>query len=401
MSINKKVIILGGGYSGLQVALVLAKEENLETILIDKNSYHELLPELPYRINKEDCKTTIPFAELIEKHNIKFIQDQALKINYQNQQVDLKSGGNINFDYLVLALGSHTNYFNIPGLKENSLGFITTSQVDAVNEKINDNFEKAKNKPSNYAELMSVVVGGGGLTGIEVVGELLDKLPKLAESKRLNPDDIKIYLVEALDNLLSGADKKLSAKITNYFQNHTNLELVLNTPISAAALNSVELANGRTIKAETIIWTGGIRGNTFFDNLFVDENGQDAKWPLGRGFRLEVDEFYKVKGLPKTYAAGDNALIMNPENNLPFPLNGQAAYQQGRALAEYIIADINGKSIKPKKIKLQGILVSLGPKVGTGTLWLSPFKFQLPLGKISRLFKSLVELRYSKIDIRK
>ncbi len=394
-----KVVILGGGYAGLQTALDLPNDE-AEVILIDKKPCHELLPELPYRITETHLKTEIPFSELLRNKKVNFVQAQVSSINYQDKQVKLLDGEPIPFDYLVLALGSQTNYFNIPGLKENSIGFITTSQVDRVNQVLRENFSKAQKGSPDYKEHLSVVIGGGGLTGVEVAGELLQSLPKLAKEFGHSVDDIKIYMIEALDSLMPVGDKELSTKVTEYFKEQKIVELCLASPIKEAAHAQVTLADGRVIKANTIVWTGGIRANTFLEKPYIDENGEEVKWPLGRGFRVEVDDFYQVKGRPHTYAVGDNALIIDPETKNPFPLNGQAAYKQGRIVADYILADIHHKQKKAKKVKLEGVLVSLGSNFATGTIW-NPFKLPLPVSRLTKKIKDAVELRYRLFDIRR
>jgi NADH dehydrogenase len=398
---NESIVILGGGYAGLQSALYFYKE-GITPILIDKNSAHELLPELPYRINKRKLQTEVPFSELIGKKKINFVQSEVTGVNYQTKQITLKDHAPVMFDKLVLALGSQPNFFNIPGLKEYSLTFITTLQADKFNKLIEENFNKATQCPigsTEYKEYLTIIIGGGGLTGIEVAGELLEKLPKLAKEKGINKADIKIYLIEAMDSLMPGGDKVLSKRVTNYFFEQPMVELVLNSPIKEAFDGGVKVADERVIKAKTILWTGGIRANAFFDKPFINENGEETKWPLGRGFRLEVDDLYRVKGVSNTYAAGDNALIIDPSTKTPFALNGQAAYKQGRAVVDYVIADINKVPVSPKKIKLDGVLVSLGPKIGVGTLW-SPLKYNLQVNIISKLIKDFVELRYKKFDIR-
>ena len=194
-----KVAILGGGYAGLQAAIELDKK-GFSPILIDKNSYHDLLPEIPHIISERSLKTKVPFSELFNKKNIQFVQDEIVRINYQNKSVELKNKQHINFDYLVIALGSQTNFFNIPGLQENSMTFHSTDKVIKFLDHIKACFAKAKNiekSSEEYASLLSIVVGGGGLTGVEVAGELIHELPIIAEEIGINPGDVKLHLIEA------------------------------------------------------------------------------------------------------------------------------------------------------------------------------------------------------------
>ena len=407
MQENHKIIIIGAGYAGLQAAIELEKE-NYKCILIDKNDCHELLPELPHKITKKNLNTQIPFAELLENRSIQFVKAEVKQINYQSKKVILKDQTDLDFDYLILALGSQTNYFNIPGLKENSIGFINTNQVKELLEKLENNFAQAKNlDPSSaeYKELLSVIVGGGGLTGVEVAAELIYYLSDLARKHNLNSAHIKIYIIEALNALMAAGDKDLSNKVTEFFKKEKQIELVFGQPIEEAFEDSVRLKDGKIIKAKAIVWTGGIRGNAFLENEFIDENGDLKKFPIGRGFRIEVDEFLRVKERPNTYAIGDNALFLDPETKQPFPLNGQAASKHGIGVAHYLISAITGEKLKEKKFELQGVLVSLGPEIGTGALEIGKKKIILPtgkiLGKMSRQVKTAIEARYKYLDIRR
>lgn len=399
---NKRIVILGAGYSGLQAALEL-DSKGYSCTLIDKNSFHELLPELPHILSNSEIKTTIPISTLIKDKSINFVQGEITKINYQKKHIELKNLSNIEFNYLALAVGTNTNFFNIPGLEENSLTFHSTKDVEHFMNHLRQNFAKAKGlDPSSdeYKELLTIIVGGGGLTGVEVAGELLYELPKLAKEFKINKKDIKLYLIEALERLLMVLDKEVSETITNFFTNRSDIQLLLKSSIKEVKPDEVQLADGMKIRAKTILWTGGIRANKLLEKPFIDENGQEAKFPLARGFRIEVDEFYKVKGRPETFAIGDNALIIDPETNQPFAQNGQAAYKQGKALAKYLIAEIKNEKKTLKKVKLDGLMVSLGPKLGSGMI-INPLTVHLPISPIARKMKQLIEMRYKYFDIKR
>ncbi|MBO1063134.1 MAG: FAD-dependent oxidoreductase [Aphanizomenon flos-aquae CP01] len=398
---KEKIVILGGGYAGLQTALELHRK-GYSAILIDKNSAHELLPELPHAISNRNLKTRIEFSKLIKNKSINLIQKEVIGFDLYKKEIKFVDQSIQEFDYLVIALGSNTNYFNIPGLRENSHGFITTKQVKEFNDLLESNFQKAKDFPvdsNEYKEFLSVIVGGGGLTGVEVAGELIHKMPKLAKQNGLNPDHVKIYLVEAQSGLLPGGDKKLSDKVTDFFHNQKLVESVLGVAVKEGFAGGVKLSDDRILKSKIVLWTGGIRGNILLEKGMVDEEGKENKWPLGRGFRIEVDEYFRVKGNPAVYAIGDNALYIDPKSGQPFPLNGQAAYKEGRAVAKYIVANIENREVPCEKIDLEGIMVSLGPLSGTGSVW-KPLKLDLPVNMLSRVMKQLIELRYKLLNIR-
>ncbi|MDX1917833.1 MAG: FAD-dependent oxidoreductase [Candidatus Caenarcaniphilales bacterium] len=396
---QSKIVILGGGYAGLQAALEL-DSRGYTCTLIDQNPYHELLPELPYRITEPELQTCIPFQSLLKHKHINFHKAKAQKLDFHRRRVILEDG-EIEFDYLVLALGSETNYFNIPGLAENSLGFITTSQVDRLNAKVEENLKQASKlnpESEEYKLLMTYIVGGGGLTGVEVAGELLHTLPILAKKYAVNSKDFKIYIIEALDWLMPSGEEALSKAVTSFFQKKPQVEVILKTAIKEGVPGAVKLADERILKADTILWTGGIRANSFFERPFIDAQGQEGKFVLGRGFRIEVDEFMRVKGLERVYAIGDNALLLDQESGKPMPLNGQLASKEGAIVADYLISDLKGQKPNRKTPSMDGVLVSLGPCIGGGTLY-KPLKTTLPVNIFSRALKKAVELRYRYLDI--
>lgn len=402
MKKDSKIVILGGGYAGLQAAIELDKK-GYKSTLIDKNNYHDLLPELPHKISDPNLETQEVFSKLLRNKSVKFVQAEIQQINYKKMEVELLNKDAVPFDYVIISMGSSTNYFNIPGLRENSFTFHSSKDVSHFQELLKSNFSKAKDLPvgsDEYKEHLSIVVGGGGLTGVEVVAELLHQMPKVARKMSLNPDDVRIHLIEAQEYLLNILDEPVSKAITNYFKQEKQLDLILNCPINEVFPGEVHLKDGRVLKSKAILWTGGIRGNVFLEKTFLDEAGQEASFPLGRGFRIEVDEFFKVKGLNKTYAVGDNALGIDPKTKQAYPQNGQAAYKQGKLAAHYLVAEIEKKKVDPKEVSLEGVLVSLGPKLGGGVI-MKPKTFYLPISWMSRIFKRLIELRYRLMDIRR
>jgi len=398
---TKKVLVLGGGYAGLQACLKLSG--HCEVKVIDKRSHHELLPELPHRINQKNLTTAISFSKLLENKEVDFIQGEAQQINHQKKSVFLKDGSEHSFDYLILALGGETNYFGIPGLKEHSLGFINDKQVDELVSTINNNFDKSLYTEDQTEEekLRSVIVGGGGLTGVEVVGELIYYFTKLLDKPESY--DFKIYLVEATSALLLACGDTLSKQVTKFLSNHDDrVEVILDSPITEAHPNKIILKDGREIEAGVILWTGGIRGHSFMEEKYISESGKESNWPLGRGHRLEVDERYRVKGFSDIFAVGDLALGIDPQTNQPFPQNGQIACKQGKEVAGYLLHIMNDQpedSYQPSEISSDGVLVSLGPKLGTGTIY-KPLNIDLPISIPSRLIKKAIEIRYKIFDIK-
>lgn len=403
---KKKIVIIGGGYAGLQSALYLNTEE-FDVTLIDKTSCHEILPELPHLITDKTLSTEIAYSDLLKNKDVDFIQETATQIDYSKNIILLSNQQEIKFDKLILAVGATTNYFGISGLEEYSLPFINSQDVQNTMTSIKASLQKAAElgkDHEDYKLYTSIVVGGGGLTGVEVTGELILELKDLCAEYNLDYKDIKIYFVEGMDKLLPAIpkeDEKLSLNVTEFFKNNKTVELVLNEFITEAQENTIKLKSGREIKAGTILWTGGIRGSKFFDTQYINSNGELTDWELQRGFRIEVNNNFEITQVNNTYCVGDVAWAINPSTEQPYIQTGQIAYKQGRYLAKYI----NRKLLEDKdtiipEAKSEGVLVSLGKNNGTG-IYDGLFKIHLPVNIISRLIKKVIESRYKIFDIRK
>lgn len=401
-----RTIILGGGYAGLQVALHL-NAHLTDVILIDPNTHHELAPESPHRISNPKLETNIPFTNLLKKKDTQIINQAVSEVNYQTKSVTLANGEQVEFDYLVIALGCNTNYFGIKGLEEHSLPFVNTADADKVLQTIESNIELATSlskESVEYKQALSFVVGGGGLTGVEVAAELLYVLPTLFEKHNLDYTDCQIHLVEGMEVLLPamrGTDRNLSQKVTDFFQNRQDITIHLNSFITEASQNSITLKDGTNIQANTILWTGGIRGNKFVDKPYINKSGESANWPLARGFRIKVDENYQVTDTENTFVVGDISCAIDPLTEHPYIQNGQIAYQQGKIVSKVINTMLEGGNLQSidKKISNKGVLVSLGPSIGAGIMY-SPLRVELPVNPISRFIKKLIETRYKVLDIR-
>ena len=400
---QQRTLILGAGYAGLQTALELSRHGYSST-LIDWKRFHELKPALPHLLNNKKLETKLPLEELIKQKKIELIFDQPELINYQKKQVELVSGEKLGFDYLVIALGSEANYYGIPGLKENSLLLLDTDQAEAYLKQIETNLAIAQNlgeESPERASKLTFVVGGGGLTGVEVASELGYLLPRLIKRyPKIKEKELKIYLIEGANSLLPGTEESLSQKVGEFFQKEqSNVSVLLNTLIKEVKERQIFLSEQKKIEASSLLWTGGVRGNSFLEKEFINSNGDREKFTLARGSRLEVDQFFRVAGQNETFIVGDLAIYKDPQTKKVIPPNGQIAYKQGKSVAQNIIRLSKGNEPLQQKIAMQGVLVSLGPNSGSGVIY-DPFRLELPLGFLSRKVKTLVEARYKYLDIR-
>jgi NADH dehydrogenase len=196
---------------------------------------------------------------------------------------------------------------------------------------------------------LTFIVGGAGFTGIEFVGELSDRVPELCKEFDVDPSVVKIYNIEAAPTVLPGFDPEL----VNYAMevlSRKGVTFKINTPIKECTPEGVVLADGEEIKSSTVVWTGGVRGNSIIEK---------AGFETMRG-RVKVDPFLRAPGHEDVFIVGDGALIINEETNRPYPPTAQIAIQQGENLAQNLVAVIRGGEMKPFVPALKGTVASLG-----------------------------------------
>jgi NADH dehydrogenase len=347
-----KILILGAGYGGLMTAVRLQKTLNYneaEVTLVNKHEYHYFTTWLhePAAGTKDPDKCRVGLDQILDMNVTKFIKGTVTSIDKEAQKVTLENGEELSYDYLVIGLGSEPETFGIEGLRKHAFSISSINAVREIREHIEYNF--ARYNQEKKSELVTIVVGGAGFTGIEFVGELTDRIPELCKEFDVDPAVVKIYNVEAAPTVLPGFDPEL----VNYAMEvltRKGVTFKINTPIKECTPEGVILANGEEIKSNTVVWTGGVRGNAIIEN---------AGFETMRG-RVKVDEFLHAPGHENVFIVGDGALIINEEINRPYPPTAQIAIQQGNNLAENIAAAIRGEKLKPFKPNLKGTVASLG-----------------------------------------
>lgn len=363
---QKQIVILGAGFGGLRVATFLAKKRQ-PVILIDRNAYHTYTPML-YEIavtpketaNYCDLKSivTFPIKDLIKGLSITFINEGVKQLDLINGDIHLETQ-QIHFDCLVLALGSETNYFNIPGLEENSLSFKSFMDSLHIREKIIDLPLGAK---------PNLIIGGGGPTGIELAGEI--QLSGLANTT----------IIQSPPDILPGFNTKLVSKASKRLT-ELGVKFVFDT-ITEVKDKHVFLKTREPLSFDFLIWTGGTKTNFLMNPL-----------PLKKevGGRINVVE--KMSCLPKTpdlklagdiYAIGDSVCFYDPKTNKPIPGLASIAIDQGTIAAKNIL----GKKAT-YKIKVAPYILPIGGKYAVfqiGSLIVD--------GYLAWILKGLVELKY-------
>ncbi|CAB3393300.1 NAD(P)/FAD-dependent oxidoreductase [Kyrpidia spormannii] len=378
---NKRVVVLGAGYGGLVAALKLAKGTpagSVDITLVNKYDYHQLVTQLyePAAAAKRDTEVRIPLKKLLAGKPIRFVQDVVTKIDPKEKVVTLE-GGELSYDYLVVALGSETEYFGIPGMKEYGMTLKSVDEARLIRTHIERCFAEYPLDPR--PELLTFVVGGAGLTGIELVGEIADWLPRLCEESNIPREQVTLYNVEAMPSILPGFEPDLVAKAEEVLK-AKGVIFKVGSPIVQVEPGAVHLKDGGVIQSRTIIWTGGVRGN----QIVVDAGFETE--PRGRA---KVNEYLQAVGYDDVYMAGDCCFVLN-EQGRPYPPTAQLAIQMGNSVAHNLAADLQGRPKTPFVPKILGTVASLGGRDAVGKVG-NNYKAS---GRVAYFIKDLSQIRY-------
>jgi len=353
----KKVVIIGGGFAGINLANGLVGKNEFEVIVVDRNNYN-FFPPLLYQIATgylESSNICYPFRRLWRgKKNIRFHMAEFERAMPSENKIIL-STGEMNYDYLVFATGTKTNYFGLENVQKNALPMKTLNDALELRNYILQVMESAVRTTDERErqKLLTIVIVGAGPTGVEVSGMLAEM------KKKILPKDYpeligykpKIYLVDAVDKVLANMSEKSQADTFDaLIKLGVNIELGMQ--VKDYINDTVIFANNRAIETKTLVWAAGVTCPVF-EGIPLD--------CYGRGKRLIVDEFNAVKGYQNVFALGDTCL-QTSDKNFPngHPQMAQPAIQQGRLLAKNLIATEFGKVRQPFSYYDKGNMAIIG-----------------------------------------
>ena len=360
---NKNIVIIGAGYAGVNAAKKLAKkfkkDDSVSITLIDRHSYHTMMTELhevaTHRVEPDAIQFDL--GRLFNRTKVKLVTDNVTHVDHDNKTVQTEHG-EYQFDYLVLGMGAEPNDFKIPGVKEHA--FTLWSWEDAV--KLRYQIEKMvalaaiEHDEEKRRAMLTFVVCGSGFTGIELIGEMVEWKKRLAKNNKIDPDEIKLYVVEASTTILNMLERREAEKAEKYLDKQ-GVEILKDSPIVAVRENEVVLMNQETIPTYTLAWTAGIKGNSDADDYGMEK---------AHASRLKVNEFMESEDYEGVYVVGDLAYF--EEEGKPTPQIVEAAEQTGATAAKNIIAEINQEEKTAYKGKYHGIMVSIGARYGVANL---------------------------------
>lgn len=340
----KHIVIVGGGFAGIHLAKKLYNNPAFKITVVDQNNYN-FFPPLLYQVATgflEISNISFPFRKLFQgKRNMHFRLGELIKIISTENKIVLTSG-ELQYDYLVLATGTETNYFGMENVKRNALPMKTINDAVEMRNYLLLLAEQATitTNPEERKKLATIVIAGGGPTGVEISGMLAEMQKNIfaKDYPELDINKISIHLIDASSALLSPMSKKSQAYTYDSILK-MGVKVKLQTQVKDYVNDTVIFANGETLETKTLIWAAGVTSKVF------DGIPKDC---VGPGKRLLVDEVNKIKGMDAVYAIGDTCYQIT-DKNFPkgHPQLAQVAIQQGEHLAKNFIALAKGDSLKP------------------------------------------------------
>jgi NADH:ubiquinone reductase (H+-translocating) len=326
---KKRVVIVGAGFAGLKLASKL-NEGEFQVILLDRNNYHQFQP-LFYQVataGLEPSAISFPLRKVFQKSGNTIIRiAEITQISPQYQVIDTTLG-KIHYDYLVLATGTGTNFFGMQHIREHAIPMKSVSEALSLRNQILQNFEDALtcDDAEQLVILMTIVVVGGGPTGVEISGTLAEMkryiLPK--DYPELDFDKMNIYLIEAGKKLLSGMSEVSSKKAVAYLDK-LGVKVRTDAQVKDYDGKIVTMHEGSQIKAGTLVWAAGVIGEQI--------PGLPAE-VYTQGNRVKVDRYNRVVGFENLFALGDIARMDAPGYHDGHPQVAQPAIQQAKLLAK-------------------------------------------------------------------
>jgi NADH dehydrogenase len=362
-----KIVIVGAGYGGLLTTVRLQKLIGIneaDIVLINKDDYHyetTWLHEASAGTLHHD-RVRYEIRDVIDRSKVNFIQDTVVEIKKDEKKVILENG-EVEYDYLVIALGGEPETFGIKGLKEYAFGIINVNSSRQMREHIEYQFATYNMEAEKDENRLTIVVGGAGFTGIEFLGELTNRIPELCHEYDVDSHKVKIICVEAAPTVLPGFDPELVKYAVSQLE-RKGVEFLIGTAIKECTPDGIFVAKGeeelREIKAGTVVWAAGVRGNSI-----IEKSGFEAM----RG-RVKVTPELLVPGSDHIFVIGDCSLVINEEINRPYPPTAQISMQQAILTAKNIAALIRGKQeLETFTFDNKGTVCSLGEDDAIGVVF--------------------------------
>ena len=380
---KKKIVILGGGFAGVECARQLeshfGNDSEIELVLVSEDNFLLFTPMLPQVASGmiETRHIVMPIRTIC--HKTKFYEGRVKNVDPFGKIVTLwgtgdKRGISIHYDYLVVALGSETNFFGMADVEKNAYTMKTLNDAVMLRNRIIDMLEQAENEtdPILRKSFLTFVIVGGGFAGIETAGELMDLLLDARKNyPTIHKEDIKVIVLEALPMILPGFNEKLT-KFAKQKMLDRGINIKLKTAVTSFdgtevtvksldeyTRDPVDESKIDVIRTKTLIWTAGVTPvNTIKRSMLKTDKG-----------KVIVNDFLEVPEFSGVFAIGDCALFMDPQTNRPFAPTAQLAEAQAKTAAHNLIALIKNLEKKKFQFKSKGQMAIIGKRTGIATFF--------------------------------
>ena len=342
-----KVVVLGGGFGGLTAARNLSKFADVT--VVDRHNFQTFLP-LLYQVSTAGLAAdhvAYPIRGALKKTGAKFCMASPIAIDHRNKEIKLDSSEVLSFDHLVVALGSATSDFGIPGVSEYALGMKSVTEALTIRAEVMRRFEDLCRFKDDTT--FNVTVVGGGPTGVEMAGALAElKRGPLKSDEPNAAANIRVRIIEASSRLLPSFAESLSARTKKDLEK-LEVEVLLNSAVKKVEHRKIELSDGKIIDSEITIWAAGVTGSPAITKLNL---------PTERG-RIKVEKTLQVSNYPYIWAIGDNAGAIDKTGRF-LPMVAPVAIQQGKFLAKQIKRISDGKPLEDFKYLDKGSMATIG-----------------------------------------
>lgn len=367
---STRILILGGGFGGLYTALELEKsvpqKSDIEITFVNRDNFFLFTPML-HEVAAGDldlAHIVNPFRKMFRRVN--FFNGDVERIDLKSKRVVVFHGSEhhhheLEYDQLVIGLGSITNFFHLPGLEEKALTMKSLGDAIFLRNRMIANLEAADFEcfPKRRKLLLTYVVAGGGFAGVETIASMNDFLRSAVRFyPHLNEEMLRVVLVHPGEVILPELGEELG-RYAHKKLSERKIEIRVNTRVSGVFDRGVMLNDGSMIESETIVWTAGTSPNPLIQSLpCLMEKG-----------RIVVNGFMQVPDWPGVWALGDCAIVPDPKTGKPYPPTAQHALRQGKVLAQNILSSTEKGKLKPFVFKQLGLLASIGRRSGVANLF--------------------------------
>jgi NADH dehydrogenase len=350
----RRVLVVGGGFAGLQVAKGLGSREGIELTLLDRENHHLFQP-LLYQVamaGLSPADIAVPTRSLLSRHrNVRVLREEARAVDLAGGRV-LTDAGSHAYDVLVLACGARHDYFGHEEWEEFAPGLKTLAQATEIRRRVLSAFEEAEKEadPERKRALLTFVIVGGGPTGVELAGAIgeMSRFTLARDFRSIDPKLTRVILVEAGPRILPAFDARLASRATRDLES-LGVQVWTGGTVTRIDQGAVEVG-AEKVRAETALWAAGVRASELGETLGV---------PLDARGRVLVGEDLSVPGHPEVFVAGDQA-SPPPQEGRALPGLAPVAIQEGRYLARLVLRELRGEPREPFRYLDRGQAATIG-----------------------------------------